>query len=112
MKYLFTKSFKAQLKKLKKKYPSVKEDLLAKFDDLDLANEISIGKSIYKVRIASSDQNRGASAGFRSYLFLYSVKDLLVPLCIYHKSEREGVSENELKYYLDISIREVLALFL
>ena len=110
MKIFFTRHFKNQLKKLKKKYPGIKDDLLKKLKKLDLKEEIYIGHSIYKIRIKSSDQNKGKSGGFRSYIYLYLKKDLLTPLCIYHKSQKESISENELQYYFNQVIEELLNL--
>lgn len=106
MRIYFTKYFRTQLKKLKKKFPNIKGDLLKKLENFDLKKEIYIGRSIYKVRIKSSDQAKGKSGGFRSYIYLFQKKDLLVPLCIYHKSGKETISENELKYYFDRAIEE------
>jgi len=108
MKIFFSNFFKIQLKKLKKKFPSVKDDLLKQMEKLDLANEIHIGKSIYKVRIKSSDQPKGKSSGFRTYIYIYKKNNLLVPLCIYHKSTTESITSNELKYYFDKTIEELL----
>jgi mRNA-degrading endonuclease RelE of RelBE toxin-antitoxin system len=108
MQIFFSEHFKKQLKKLKKKYPQVKDDLLGVVDFFDPKNEISIGQSIYKIRIPSSDMQKGKSGGFRSYLYLYLKKSLLLPLCIYPKSETESITETELKYHFDQTIREVL----
>lgn len=108
MKIFFSKYFKNQLKKLKKKFPKIKEDLLDKLNNLNIEEEIHIGRSIFKIRIKSSDLNKGKSGGFRSYIYLYRRKDLLVPLCIYHKSQKENISENELRYYFDRAIEELL----
>lgn len=107
MKILFTEYFKNQLKKSKKKYPHAKEDLLEELDSLNLKNELSIGRSVYKIRIKSSDMQKGKSGGFRAYVYFYAKRDLLVPLCIYAKSERESISENELQYHFDQTIEEI-----
>jgi hypothetical protein len=107
MKIYFTEYFKKQLKTLKKKFANVKEDLLASLKILDLKNETYIGRGIYKLRIRSSDNNTGKSGGFRSYVYAYKKKDLLVPLCIYHKSQKENIGNNELKYYFARTIEEL-----
>lgn len=107
----FTAYFKRQLKKLMKKYSHAKEDLLNGLKNIDLRHEISIGKSIYKIRIKSSDMNRGKSGGFRSYVYFYVKKDLLVPLCIYSKSDQSFVSEQELQFHVD-RMNEELAIVL
>lgn len=107
MKIFFSNSFKDQLKKLKKKFPKIKEDLLNKLNQINIQNEIHIGKSIFKVRIKSSDQNKGKSSGFRAYIYLYQKGTLLVPLCLYHKTKKESITENELKKYFDKTINEL-----
>lgn len=106
----FSEYFKKQLKRLKKKYPNVKADLLKRFENLNIENEISIGQSIYKIRIASRDMKKGKSGGFRAYMYLYIKKDLFVPLCIYAKSEREAITEDELRYHFNKNIEEVVLL--
>lgn len=108
MKILFSEHFKKQLKKIKKKYPHVKDDLLGIIETFDANNEISIGRSIYKIRIPSSDMQKGKSGGFRSYIYLYIKNNLLLPLCIYPKSETESITENELKYHFDQTIQEIV----
>lgn len=109
MPIFFTDHFKTRLKKLKNKHPTLKEDFLASLETFDPQKEISIGKSIYKIRISSSDMKKGKSGGFRAYLYLYIKKDLLVPIYIYPKSETESITQNELKYHFDQTIKEVLS---
>lgn len=109
MKVFFSEHFKNQLKKLKRKYPHIKNDLLRKINVFNPRREISIGRSIYKIRIPSIDMRRGASGGFRSYIYFYKNKDLLLPLCIYAKSDMESITDNELKYHFDRTIQEIVA---
>ncbi len=104
----FSAHFKKQLKKLKRKYPHVKEDLLDVIESFDAKNEIHIGKSIYKIRISSRDMQKGKSGGFRSYIYIYVRRNTLLPLCIYPKSETESITENELEYHLTATIKEVV----
>ncbi len=111
MKIFFTEYFKGQLKKLKKKHPHVKDDFLQQAETLDLNNEIHIGKSIYKVRIKSSDLSKGKSSGFRSYMYLYRKNKFLVPLCIYHKSHKESLTKNELNHHFNKTIHEFFLKF-
>ncbi len=126
MQILFSEHFKKQLRKLKKKYPHVKDDFLKIVDAFNPNNEISIrlersgspshqvpgglsfGRSIYKIRVPSLDMQKGKSGGFRSYLYLYIRKNLLLPLCIYSKSETENISKNELKYHFDQIMWEIV----
>lgn len=78
---------------------------------LDLKKEIYIGESVYKIRINSRDLKKGKSGGLRSYLYLHSKEDAVVPLVIYAKGEREDISERELQSHLHETIRELLLLF-
>ncbi len=107
MKSFFTESFKSQLKRLKRKFPSIKEDFLECIGKFDCDKEINLGRSIYKIRIASSDLSRGKSGGFRAYVYLYKRGKLLVPICIYFKGQKSGITDNELKYHFDKMIKEL-----
>lgn len=108
MQVFFSQHFKRQLRTLLKKYPSAKEDLLSVIVEFDEAQHTSIGRSILKVRIPSTDMLRGKSGGFRSYIFFYRKKNLLVPLCIYAKSTSDSISKIELQYHLDETSKELL----
>ena len=108
MKPFFTKYFYLQLKGLMRKYPHADNDLLTALDNFKSKNEISIGYSVYKIRIGSSDMKKGKSGSFRAYIYCYIRKELLVPLCMYTKSEHEDISENELKYHFDKVNQELL----
>ncbi|OGJ41912.1 hypothetical protein A3J23_03520 [Candidatus Peregrinibacteria bacterium RIFCSPLOWO2_02_FULL_48_14] len=111
MKPYFTEHFKRQLKKLQKKFPHIREDLLIKINHVDLSHEVHIGESVYKIRIKSRDMQKGSSGGFRSYLLLYRLKDLLVPLTIYAKNQKETISEEDLQNHVCETIGELLELF-
>ncbi|MBI5414964.1 type II toxin-antitoxin system RelE/ParE family toxin [Candidatus Peregrinibacteria bacterium] len=108
MKIFFTEYFKKQLRKLKKKYPQVNDDLLNVIELFDEKRAISIGRSIYKIRIPSSDMKKGKLGGFRAYVYFYVAKDLLLPLCMYAKSETEAITENELEYHFHQTIQEIV----
>ena len=110
MQIFFSSHFKGQLKSCKKKYPKICGDLLSELRIFQVEKSISIGKSIYKIRIASSDMNKGKSGGFRSYVYFYVRKDLLVPLCIYAKSEQESISLCELQIHFENIVPELLIL--
>lgn len=107
MQFFFTQHFKRQLRRLGKKHPSVKADLVLKIGELQLENEVHIGRSIFKVRIKSADMNKGKSGGFRAYLYLYRRKSLICPLCIYAKADRGSITENELNFHFRAVIVEL-----
>lgn len=107
MKILITQYFLNQSKRLVKKFPHLKEDLIAKLNSFLPENEIHIGKSVYKIRIKSQDLDKGKSGGLRSYIYLYRKKELLVPICIYFKSEHEAIGSKELEFHLQRIVEEI-----
>lgn len=110
MKIYISKHFVKQAKKLKKKFPHIKDDLVEALKFFKPDNEIHIGKSIFKLRIKSQDLNKGKSASLRCYVYLYRKKDLLTPICIYFKSENSIVSANELQFHFTSIIEELIDL--
>lgn len=109
MQIFFSNHFKKQIKKLQNKLPHIKEDLLQKTNTFNPNNEIHVGKSIYKIRIKSSDLNKGKSGGLRSYIYLYRKRNLLAPIYIYFKSEQESLNQKELEFHFNKTTEEIFA---
>jgi mRNA-degrading endonuclease RelE of RelBE toxin-antitoxin system len=87
-------TFEKELKKLSKKYPSIKEDVIKLQTDLE-QNPIlgtSIGKHCYKIRLAIKSKGQGKSGGARVITCVVSVRETVVLLSIYDKSEKEDIS--------------------
>ncbi|MDR0305174.1 MAG: type II toxin-antitoxin system RelE/ParE family toxin [Chitinispirillales bacterium] len=94
-----TPLFEKELKRLVKKYASIKQDyaaLLKKLQEEPQSGE-SIGNDCYKVRLAIKSKNKGKSGGARVITFLYTVKQTLYLLGIYDKTEKETLKDNEIK---------------
>ncbi len=108
MQILITRYFLQQAKKLKRKFPHLKEDLIRNLKFFVPENEIHIGKSIFKIRIKSQDLNKGKSGGLRSYIYLYRQKSLIVPICIYFKSEQESMTERALDFHFKKTLEEII----
>lgn len=106
-KIFITNHFFTQAKRLKKKFLHLKTDLIKALKSFKPEKEIHLGKSIFKIRIKSQDINKGKSGGIRCYIYLYRKKGLIVPLCIYFKSEKESLSKNELEYHSAKMIEEL-----
>ena len=90
--------FLREFKKLKKKYPSI-------FNDVDQLTESlqenptmgkPLGRDCYKVRMAISSKNQGKSAGARVITCVKIVDDTLYLLSIYDKSEQENIPDDEI----------------
>ena len=97
IKYVF--SFKKDLKKLSKKYKSIKKDYAFLLQTLSTNNpkEIgtSIGKNCYKFRLKNSYNQKGKSGGYR-VIYFYIDGDTITLLSIYSKSEIENISDDEI----------------
>jgi len=98
-----THFFVKELKKLSKKYSSLKEDVFALLNELRNNPKIGepIGKDCYKIRLAITSKNKGKSGGARVITFLYTAKSALLLLGIYDKSKQETIKDNEIKTRID-----------
>ena len=94
--------FKRQFKRLKKKYPSLTEDL--KIFSLDLrANPqqgVPLGARLYKLRMAIAAKGKGKSGGARviTYRLLATQEHIEITLLtIYDKNEIDNLSDDYLR---------------
>ena len=84
--YLLVKSFLKQLKNLKKKYPGVVKDVRAALLNFNKEQETSLGYGNFKIRVASSDLNKGKSGGYRVILHVFEVRGGAYAYC--HLSQK------------------------
>ncbi|MBZ0201991.1 MAG: hypothetical protein IT281_05070 [Ignavibacteria bacterium] len=107
-KIIATRNFEKQLKRLSRKFPSLKDDL-RKFEQKLTENPkmgISLGRNAYKVRLAVKSKAKGKSGGFRIITYIelnIVINDLsnIFLLSIYDKSETESISNSELRKLID-----------
>jgi len=98
-KLAFTKSFGRDLKKLKKKYPSILADL----DKIatELLERPSLGdpvyKNCYKVRIPISSMSKGKSGSARLITYVVYSKSIVFLIAIFIKGERSSILDKEIK---------------
>jgi len=97
-------SFDKELKKLTKKYPSLKQDYANLLDEIE-ANPKSgtpIGKNCYKIRLSITSKGKGKSGGARviTHLIVSVENETLYLLKIYDKGDLDNISESELKELL------------
>ena len=101
-KVLTVPPFDKQLKRLVKKYPSLKGefaellDLLQETPDLGTA----LGNKCYKIRLAIASKGKGKSAGSRVITYLQIDKNSVFLLSIFDKSEQENITDGELNSLL------------
>lgn len=95
------KDFARNLKRLGKKYRSIKQDyarLLAELSANPFAGT-DLGGGVRKVRMAIAAKNKGKSHGARVITFNYTVDEengILSLLTIYDKAERESITPAEI----------------
>lgn len=104
--YLILNHFKKQLKALVKKDPGLKRRLINELEGFKIEQSVSLGKKIYKIRIAR--RGEGKSGGYRVVLILRVENNLIIPVCVYAKNERNNVSFKELTHHLEMIKRELL----
>jgi len=90
--------FEKDVKKLKKKFPKIKNDLLKLVNELLLNPQkgINLGENIFKIRIPNSSIPTGKSGGFRIITY-YKKDDILYLLTIYSKTEQDTILTEKLK---------------
>jgi mRNA-degrading endonuclease RelE of RelBE toxin-antitoxin system len=97
-------SFEKELKKLVKKYPSLKQDYAKLLDEMEANPKLGtpIGKNCYKIRLSITSKGKGKSGGARviTHLIISINSETLYLLKIYDKGELDNISEAELKHLL------------
>lgn len=88
-----------------KKYPSLKQDIQQLRKDISNKNQLGtdLGGGLHKIRIAISSKGKGKSGGARvlSLNILVSANETEIGfLYIYDKSERNNISDKEIKSLL------------
>ena len=101
VKVTFALTFQKTIKRLRKKYPHIKNDVQPVIDQLAVGetpgNQIqSTGYTVYKVRIPSRDARRGKSGGYRMIYYIQTETNIIL-LTIYSKSEQANTSAGEIQ---------------
>lgn len=99
--------FKRGLKPLLKKYPSLKDSLVAALEQFDQTREVHLGNDLYKLRLNAKEIKRGKSKSFRLIVLAISTGDFLVPVTVYFKGEKENISAPEINRHLEIILLEL-----
>jgi len=103
---VLTRSFKKSIKRLKKRFRHVKDDVRVAIQVLLQSPQLGVvipgSSGIRKLRVRNTDLPKGKSSGYR---LLYYVEDQPTPtiylLLLYAKSDREDVTRRELQQLLD-----------
>ena len=98
-----TRRFERELKRLAKRFPSLKYEFTGLIDKITKNPIIGvfIGNNCYKIRLAVGSKGKGKSGGARVITYLYIETETIYLLTIYDKSEKAGLKPNELKEIID-----------
>ena len=96
--------FDKQAKRLVRKYPSLKQELVALIDQLQRypVKGTSIGNSCYKIRVAIASKGKGKSGGARVISHIHIDKENVYLLSIYDKAEQGNISDVQIKALLNL----------
>jgi mRNA-degrading endonuclease RelE of RelBE toxin-antitoxin system len=95
--------FDRQLKRLSKKYPSLKEEYFKLIETLEQNPEQGtiLGNNCYKIRLGIASKGKGKSGGARVITNFVIADATVYLLSIYDKSEKENLTDKELAELLD-----------
>jgi mRNA-degrading endonuclease RelE of RelBE toxin-antitoxin system len=98
-----TAAFERELKRLVKKYPSLKKDFTQLLATLEINPQsgVSIGVNCFKIRLAISSKNKGKSGGARVITYVKIINEVIYLLSIYDKSEADSISDKEILKRID-----------
>jgi mRNA-degrading endonuclease RelE of RelBE toxin-antitoxin system len=101
----YTAQFKRDLKRLRKKYPHVQNDLQPLIERLENGETPGdqvprLDYTVYKVRIRNADQSRGTRGGYR-VMYYIKAPQLMILLRIYPKSARSDLPPDELRFIIE-----------
>ncbi len=98
-----TTRFIKELKRLNRKFPSLKQEISVLVDVLEKNPGFgtSIGNECFKIGISISSKGKGKRGGGRVITYLRFFSGLIYLFTIYDKSERADVTNNELKIIIN-----------
>ena len=90
------------MKRLSKKFPSLKAEFEALIDELEENPHkgIPMRDNCFKIKFAIASKGRGKSGGARVITHFYVENETVYLLTIYDKSEKADISDRELKKLL------------
>lgn len=91
--------FEKNLKKLAKKYPSIKIDFEELIENLEQNPEqgVPLGSNVYKIRMNITSKNKGKSGGARVIAHIIIKDETVYLLTIYDKSSQNTISDLEIR---------------
>ena len=90
------------MKRLAKKYPSLKAEYIELVQSLKQEPEqgTPLGNNCYKIRLAIASKGKGKSGGSRVITYVQVLQTTVYLLTIFDKSEKENIPDKELEALL------------
>lgn len=94
-----TQRFIKEIKRLTKKYPSLKDEFVSLVETLkeNPSTGTFIGNNCYKIRLSIASKGKGKRGGARVITYLYLQAETIYLLLVYDKSEMEDIKNSELR---------------
>ncbi|MBC7588981.1 MAG: type II toxin-antitoxin system RelE/ParE family toxin [Chitinophagaceae bacterium] len=91
--------FDKAIKRLAKKFASLKSEYISLIDSLEKSPEqgIAIGYNCYKIRISIASKGNGKRGGARIITYVFVTDKTVFLLDIYDKSEQANITNKELE---------------
>jgi mRNA-degrading endonuclease RelE of RelBE toxin-antitoxin system len=98
-----TPNFKKELKRLLKKFQSLKIEYLNLLDELAQNPTLgtSLGNNVYKIRISKASKGKGKSGGARVITFVVKSEETIYLMDIYDKIEKANITNKEIKSQIE-----------
>ena len=102
-KIVATPNFKKEIKRLAKKFHSLKQEYQELISSLEQhpTQGTSLGHDCYKIRLAIASKGKGKSGGARVITYLLVANNIVFLLTIYDKSEQSDITDKELQQMLE-----------
>ena len=99
-----TAFFEKQLKRLSKKFPSLKKEFALLIVSLksDPRQGKTIGNNCFKIRFAIASKGKGKSGGARIITHVQIIQNKVYLLSIYDKSEQSDIQDKDLDNWLKV----------
>ncbi len=97
-----TERFAKELKRLSKKFPSLKSEVITLVLSLEEkpVQGVPIGNNFYKIRISIASKGKGKRGGGRVVTYVKILNEIVILATIYDKSEKANIDEKELSFIL------------
>ena len=92
-------NFDREMKRLSKKYISLKSEIKELVAELEKTPEIgtSLGNNVFKIRLGIESKGKGKSGGARVITYLKSEQGIIYLVSIYDKGEKSTITDNEIQ---------------